>query len=243
MSKPENEWTIEGEFDSIFSVYLAKVAFEAVAKIYGPIYIQMVSKHALEFEVRMLKEKPHENVQGPDAVTKYILENLNRYSRGYCSLLYAIGKSESELQGSAGTSGSRIAAYNAVKNVLESTGLLSSYIGTTEDALEASKLFGVKVVDALAAKGLIIRKGDNVQRMHHIRVEGKNEEIVILSNCQFKDTCRAYVDEGISRLIGGLQCINLMLGTVVVGIITRKPFDYILEEFDTPDCRGRIVEV
>jgi hypothetical protein len=243
MSKSENEYTIEGEFESPVAVYLTKAAVEGTEKLYGPIYDKMASKYALEFESRMLKEKTPENIQGLEAVTNYIIANLNRYPRGYCPLVYGISKAESELQGFAGSSGSKIAAYSAVKNMLENTGLLNSLIGTTEDIFEASKAFGVKVVDELAAKGSIIIKGKQVQRMHHIRVEGKNQEIVILSNCQYKDTCRALVDEGISRIIGGLNCINLSLGRVVIEIITRKRFDYILEEFDEPDCRGRIFEV
>lgn len=243
MSKSENEYIIEGEYESPIAVYISKVAVEATEKLYGPIYNKMVSKYALEFESRMLKENPPENIQGLEEVTNYIIANLDRYSKGYCALIYGISKAESELQGFVGSSGSKIAAYNAVKKMFEKTGLLNSLIGTTEDIFEASRAFGVKVIDVLAAEGSIIMKGEQVQRMHHIRVEGKNQEIVILSNCQYKDTCRALVDEGISRIIGGLNCLNLSLGRIVLEIITRKTFDYVLDEFDEPDCKGRIFEV
>lgn len=243
MSKSENEYTIEGEFESPAAIYILKIAIEKTGKLYGPVYNKMVSKYALEFESRMLNEKPPENIQGLEEVTKYIMANLDRYPRGYCALVYGITKTESQLQGFAGSSGSKIAAYNSVKNMLESTGLLNSLIGTTEDIFEASKAYGVKVVDVLAAKGSMIIKGEHVQRMHHIRVEGENKELVILSNCQYKDTCRALVDEGISRMIGGLNCITLSLGRIVIEIITRKQFDYVLDEFDDPDCRGRIFEI
>ncbi|WXG42051.1 MAG: hypothetical protein WED07_15030 [Candidatus Freyarchaeum deiterrae] len=255
MSKPENlpksesminsknECIIEGELESLAYIYLTKGSILETAKIYGPIYTRMVSEHALEFESRMLKEEPPENVRGLEEVTNYIVANLNRYPRGHCSLVYGIGKAESKLQGYAGSSGSRRAAYGGIRNMLEAAGLLNSLIGATEDVLEANKAYDAKLKDAVAAKALSTIKAGQVQRVRYIRVEGKNEVNAVVSNCVYKETCLAFVDEGISRMVGGLQCIILMLGNAVTEIITRKHFDYALDQFDEPDCRGRIWEV
>lgn len=239
----ENECILEEELESIVLIHLAKGAIQENAKLYGPVYTHMASEYALKFESRMLKEDPPRNIQGLEDVTNYIIKNQSRYPRGHCALIYGLSRTESELQGFAGTSGSRRSAHNAMKNFLEATGLLKSLVGTTEDALEANKLFSVRSKDTPVDKRLPTRKTEQTQRIHYIRVEGKNKLIVIISNCVYKDACRAFLDEGISRMLGGLVCINLITGAAFAEIITRKTFDYVLEEFDEPDCRGRIWKV
>lgn len=242
VSDSENEVTIEGEIESTVNIYLAKGAIEENAKLYGPIYKRLASEYALDFESRMLKEKPPENIQGLEEVTKYIIENLNRYPRGHCALIYAISKTESKLQGHAGSSGSRRAAFSAMKSMLEAVGLLNSLIGTTEDIIEACRAFKAKVGDAFAAKGMQVKKAEQLQRIRYIRGKGKNEAEIIYTNCPYKDTCRALQDERVTRIVGGSVCINLILGNSITEIITKKRFDYMLEEFDKPDCKGRIFE-
>jgi hypothetical protein len=242
-SESENEVTIEGELESTVYIYLAKGAIEENAKLYGPIYKRLASEYALDFESRMLKEKLPENIQGLEAVTNYIIANLNRYPRGYCALIYAISKTESKLQGHAGSSGSRRAAFSAMKNILESVGLLNSLIGTTEDIMESAKAFKAKAENSFTTKDMQIKKSEHMQRLRYIRGKRKNEAIIVYSNCLYKDTCRALSDEGISRMLGGAVCINLILGNAITEIITKKRFDYALDEFDKPDCKGRIFEV
>ncbi|MEM3586739.1 MAG: hypothetical protein QXO71_05380 [Candidatus Jordarchaeaceae archaeon] len=239
----ENEVIIEGELESTVNIYLAKAAIEENAKLYGPLYKRLAVKHALNFESRMLNEKPPENIQELDAVVNYILANLNRYPRGHCALIYAISKTESELQGHAGTSGSRRAAFSAMKNMLESVGMLNNLIGITEDIIEACKLFKAKMSGVFEARGMQVKKTEGIQKVRYVRGGGKNEAIITYTNCPYKDTCRALLQEGVSRIVGGSVCINLILGNAITEIITRKRFDYALEEFDKPDCKGRIFEV
>lgn len=243
VSNSENECIIEGELDSVISIYLGKGAIEENAKLYGPIYTRMTSEYALQFESRMLNENSPENISGLEAVTNYIIANQNRYPRGHCAIIYGIAKAESKLQGHAGSSGSRRAAYSAIKNMLEKAGLLKDLVGTTENVMEGAKAFAAKAGGAFAAKGMSISKEGQVQRIHYIKGEGKNQAIILYSNCSYKDTCRALMKEGISRMVGGLQCENLILGNACTEIITKKHFDYTLDEFDKPDCRGRIFEV
>ncbi|WXG39806.1 MAG: hypothetical protein WED07_03105 [Candidatus Freyarchaeum deiterrae] len=229
-SNSKNEYVVECEPDSQTVLFAAKTAVEETSKLYGPIFTRMVSEYALKFEARMLKEKPPENIQGLDAVTNYITANLNRYPRGYNALIYGIARADSKLQGSTG-SGSRRAAYSGMKSVLEGSGLLNGVIGTTEDIFEAN------------CKSLEIFKAiKTAVTSRHIR--GKNNQVIVaVPNCAYKDACEALLNEGISRLVGGMECIYLILTIFGPEIITKKHLDYKLEELDKPECKGRMFEV
>ncbi|MFB0563030.1 MAG: hypothetical protein ACETWM_17665 [Candidatus Lokiarchaeia archaeon] len=221
---------MESEPDSQTIVLVGKTAVEETAKLYGPIFTRMVSVYALQFEAEKLKERPPENIRDLEAVTNYIIANLDRYPRGYNSLIYGIGKADSKLQGSTGI-GARRAAYSAIKSILESSGLLNSIIGTTEDAFEAiykAEELNKEIKTAVPARYI---RGEN------------NQVIVIVPNCSYKDACNAFVNEGISRIVGGAECIYLIVTNAEAEIITKKQLDYKIEEFGKSECRGRIFEV
>jgi hypothetical protein len=239
----ENEVTLVGELEGKLAVFLGKAAIEENAKLYGPLYKRLAAKYALDFESRMLNEKPPENIQDLEGVTNYILANLDRYPRGHCALTYAISKTESTLQGYGGTSGSRRAAASAMKKLFEAVGLLNSLIGTTEDIIEAARRFKAIASNAFANTGMQIKQSEQVQRIRYTRGKGKNEAVITYSNCPYKDTCRALLNEGVSRIVGGSVCINLILAYAITEIITKKRFDYALDEFDKPDCKGRLFEI
>nr|MDO8082112.1 hypothetical protein [Candidatus Freyarchaeota archaeon] len=230
-SSSENEFTSSGEWDNKNAVFFAKMAIEETAKLYGSIFTRMASKYALEFEVEKLKEKPPENIQGLEEVINYITANLDRYPRGHCALVYGIGKADYKLQGSS-AAGSKRAAYGASKSIIGNSGILNSVVGTTEDVFEACK----KWIAAVQSTKVMIPT-------RFIRGENNQVNIVFHACCMHKDACMALLEEGISRMIGGLECIILILINAGVEIITKKHFDYTLEEFDKPDCRGRIFEV
>jgi hypothetical protein len=225
----KNEFIIECEPDSQILVLVAKTAVEETAKLYGPIFTRMVSEYALKFEADKLKESPPENVQGLEAVTNYIIANLGKYPRGYNSLIYGVCKADSKLQGSTGA-GAKRAAYIAMKSIMESSGLLNTLIGTTEDAFEA------------------IRKAEELNKEIKSTVSGRyirgenNRIIMIVPNCLFKDACNAFVKERISRMVGGSECIFLITTNAEGEIVTKKHLDYRLEEFGEPNCKGIIFE-
>jgi hypothetical protein len=225
-----NEIIVESDADPTFAVSLIKIMAEDTAKLYGPIFTRMVSEYALQFEAEKLKEKPPQNIQGLEAVANYITRNLERYLRGYCSLLYGIGKTESILEGSSGP-GSKRSAYSITKTILQSSGMLNNLIGTTEDIFEALDKFEKAQEATKTATPLRFIKGEN------------NQVTKISNNCSFKDVCRALAKEGVSRLVGGKECVTLIAHTAAVEIITKKTFDYKLDEFDKPECKGRIFEV
>jgi hypothetical protein len=220
---------VECEPDSQTYTLVGKTAVEETAKLYGPIFTRMVSEYALQFEAEKLKEKPPENIQGLEAVTNYIITNLGRYPRGYNSLIYGIGKADSKLQGSTGV-GAKRAAYIAVKSVLESSGLLNGLVGITEDVFEAickAEELNKEIKTAVSA--------------HYIRGEN-NQVIIVVPNCAYKDACEAFVKEGISRLVGGSECIYLIVTNAEAEIVTKKRLDYKIDEFGKLECRGRIFE-
>ena len=230
LSIGKDEIIVEGEPDAQMTVFFSKSAVQEMDKVYGPIFTRMVSENALKFEAEKLNEKPPENIRGLDQVTDYILANLNRYSRGYCAIFFGIAKTEKNLQGSIGAGGRR-AAFNAMKAIIESSGLLNSVIGTTEDTLEA------------LAKYMEMANAAKLTLSMRLNREENNDVTLVVPNCPYKDACRTYPKEGISRLVGGSECTNLTCLTVVSEIITKKHMDYRLGEFDKPECKGRIFEV
>nr|MDO8080963.1 hypothetical protein [Candidatus Freyarchaeota archaeon] len=230
VSNSENEFTIEGEFDSQTGIIFTKIAAEETAKLYGPIFKRMASKYALEFEAEKLNEKPSENIQGLDEVTNYVIANLDRYPGGLCSLVYGVFKADFKLQGSTGA-GAKRAAYGAMKSIIMSSGMLNSIVGTTEDVFEACKKFTGTVKSTKVVIPMRLTRGEN------------NQVTVVYPDCLFKEACRALLNEGLSRAVGGLECVALILLNAGVEIITKKTFDYMLDEFDEPECRGRVREV
>ncbi|MEM3526310.1 MAG: hypothetical protein QXV37_02755 [Candidatus Jordarchaeaceae archaeon] len=226
----ENEFTADGEFDGRTGIVFTKIAVEAATKFYGPIFKRMVSLYASNFEARMLNESPPENIQGLEEVINYITKNLDRYPKGYCSLVYGIFKAESKLQGFSGA-GAKRAAYSSMKSILEITGMLNKFIGTTKDAFESCK------------RTSFIFDVTRIVIPIRLTKEEDNQLTLVIRNCPYKDACTSLVKEGVSRLTGGWECVSLMLLNAGLEIITKKGFDYRLDEFNTPDCRGKIWEV
>ncbi|MEM2146752.1 MAG: hypothetical protein QW279_15420 [Candidatus Jordarchaeaceae archaeon] len=196
-------------------------------KFYGPVYIKLALKYILEFEAEKLKEEPPQNLQELEDVANYIIANLDRYPNGHCSLHYGTLKADVHLQGGIGL---RKITREVMKNILEASGFLKNLIGATENAYDALKI-------------LPIREMKQVTRYQYVKVKGKNEVIGAVVDCPYKDSCRALAEEGISRTIGGLHCTLLIFGSVALEIITRKNFDFTLDEFDEPYCKGRIYEI
>ncbi|MEM2145981.1 MAG: hypothetical protein QW279_11515, partial [Candidatus Jordarchaeaceae archaeon] len=126
---------------------------------------------------------------------------------------------------------SKRASNIAMKNILQSSGMLNSIIGTVEDPLEAMwKALELEKEAKTSVPGRYIR-GNN------------NELILIFSDCPFQDACKAFIDEGITRIVGGLECVILITGAAEIEVVTGKNFDYRLEKFLEPECRGRIFEI
>ena len=230
MTGNECEIVVDSEPNAQIILASAKGAVEETSKIYGPIFSRMVWEHALEFEVETLKEKPPESIEGLDGVIDYIVANLEKYPRGYCSLIYGIGKAESKLEG-AMASGAKRAAYTAMKSLIATSGLLDNVIGSTDDLFEALKTF-VEIEKAM----------QTASPLHLVREDSERVSMAV-PECPYKDACRALASEGISRMFGGSECMMLIGLTAAAEIITEKTYDYKLDKFDNPDCTGKIYSV
>jgi hypothetical protein len=229
MGISESQLILEGEYNSAAAPHFQKLAIEGATRMYGPAYVRMVSEHGLEFEARMLNEKSPIYV-GLDETISYIMKNMNRYPRVQCPLHYGMGKAEAMLQGASGA-GAKRAAYNAMKNVLESSGILGGE--RTEDGFKACRMYSES-----------LKRIKSVVPTTYTRSKEKNTEITAVHrNCPYKDSCRARVKEGLTRMVGGRECTALLMANASIEIITKKQFDYRLEEFDKPDCVGRIFEI
>jgi hypothetical protein len=209
LSSDKNEIIVECEPDALITVFFIKSAVQEMDKFYGPIFTCMVSDFALQFEAEKLNEKQPQNIQGLEQVTNYIIANLGRYPRGYCALMYGIAKTEKNLQGSTGA-GARRAAFNAMRSIIESSGLFKGMIGTTKDLFEAIYMDEAINIEIKTAIPVLIIKGE------------KNEVTVVSNNCPYKDAYLAYMEDGILHMVAGLECINIMCHTVVSEIITKK---------------------
>ncbi|MHA1262862.1 MAG: hypothetical protein ACTSSA_12360 [Candidatus Freyarchaeota archaeon] len=62
-------------------------------------------------------------------------------------------------------------------------------------------------------------------------------------DCPFKEVCRKFLEEGVTRTIGGRECISLITLDAQAEITTKKQLDYKLDEFDKTHRKGRIYEL
>jgi len=208
------------------SLMVSKTTTEAVASMFGPVFTKNAVKYTLEFEAQKLGENPPKGIETLDGAVEYIQKNINRYPDGVCSIVYGMAKTERVLEGYS-ASGSKRMAFNAVKKVMEDSGMLSSLQGSADQIFDAIAKFHelnsfLKVIPPNR-----FERQDNGAKM-------------IVKNCTCKDACRKLAGEDFSRIIGGKECIILINHCAAAEIITGKRCDYKLEKFDQPACEGKI---
>lgn len=212
--------------DPNVSLMVSKTSTEAVAKIFGPVFIKNVIKYTLEFEAEKISENPPNDVETLDGAIEYISKNFERYPDGVCSIVYGMAKSERVLEGFS-ASGSKRMAFDSVKQVLEESGMLSSLQGTTD-----------QIFDAIA-KFHELNSSFQVIPPNRFERQG-NEAKMTVNNCTCKDACKKLAEEDFSRIVGGKECIILINHCAAAEIVTGKRCDYTLEKFDQPMCEGKI---
>ncbi|MGQ9721847.1 MAG: hypothetical protein ACUVXA_11065 [Candidatus Jordarchaeum sp.] len=206
-------------------------AVRRIESLFGPAFTKMIAKYALEFHSEKTSDPTPANINDLEEVTKYIMETKSKYPRGYNSLIFGIAMAEKKFEGASG-SGSKNIAYNVIKKMIEDSGVLEQLKGKTEDIFEALKEH-MKLLSAtkIGVPQRVVRESDSV-----ILDE-------MFENCPHKDVCRKMVEEGVTRMVGGQECVALIGNTAGVSIITGKPLDYKLDTFDQPHCVGRIFEI
>lgn len=221
-----NETEISVVPDINTSLMVSKTTTEAVARMFGPVFTKNTIKYTLEFEAEKLGENPPENIETLEGAVEYIQKNIDRYPDGVCSIVYGMAKSERMLEGYS-ASGSKRMAFNAVKKVMEESGMLSSLQGSTDQIFDAIvKFHELNSLLKVIPPNRFVRE--------------ENGAKMIVKNCTCKDACRKLAQEDFSRIVGGKECIILINHCAAAEIITGKRCDYTLEKFDQPTCEGKI---
>jgi hypothetical protein len=197
------------------------------ANFYGPVFNRLVFRYASGFESKKLGENLPEDVYSFEQVREYLIRNLDRYPHGYCALLYGLIKAEVSLQGVTGVS-TRIAAIKTAEKLrLASEGEVES-AGTITDAIKKCH------------EG--IRAGKILPDFDYELVGGEQIRCTI-HNCHFRDACRASIEENLGRAGGSPWCALLRYAVADMSLISGLQFEYELEEFGSPNCKGRIYEI
>ncbi|MHA1710795.1 MAG: hypothetical protein ACTSUS_01815, partial [Candidatus Freyarchaeota archaeon] len=144
--------------------------------------------------------------------------------------IYGMLKAERFLQGGTGA-GARSAAIDAIRNVIKKSGLLDEIVGSTKDPYEAMLKAG-EIYEKL-----------NVESPIKVRKLADGSVEVVALDCPYADACKRAVREGIRRMIGNVECIELILDWATIEIVTEEKFDYSLEHYDPPRCSGKLFRV
>ncbi|MEM2958202.1 MAG: hypothetical protein Q6366_000800 [Candidatus Freyarchaeota archaeon] len=196
-------------------------------KVYGPAYGRLAKKNTITFAAKKFGEPPVEEAQDWNwaQVKEYLQKNQSKYSHGYNALIYAMGKTESALQGATGSS-QRISTTEAAKS-LES--------GKTGEATNLQDAWR-KSVDKLVFFGLMPTKVS-------YKVEDENTVAYIVDDCPFRDCCEAFISEKIRKMDGGQICALGRMMSSDIGQKLKAGCDYYVDSFANPSCKGRIVEL
>lgn len=217
-------------FDPDVITAFISAAIKVIDSLFGPAFTRIISRYALEFESEKTGEKPPENIPNIDEVVNYITECREKYPRFYNCLIYGIAKAEKMFEGST-ASGAKNLAYNAIRKIIEDSGLLNEVKGKIPNIYEALIRY-VEIADGL--------KATSPQR-----IVKESEKVIIeeMEGCPWKDACKAMDREGITRMTGDQECVVLIANSAALSLVSGKPIDYKLEIFDKPNCKGRIFEI
>ena len=197
--------------------------------IYGTVFSKMVAKFATQFEAKKLNDPSPPAVENLRDCTDYIMGNLERYSDGFCAIVYGSCKAEKTLQGGIG-SGGRTSTRQGMSEINLKTGAASAYNKSTDTTQVC------KAQLDLASK-MHIMVGET-------QVTGdENSATVTYQNCRFTDACNAIHEEGILRVGGGLECTNARAGMSSIELATKSMHDFEVIEFKPPKCTFRIYKV
>jgi len=222
---------VKENFDPDVITMFISAAVKVIDGLFGPAFTRMISKYALDFEYKKTGEKPPENIENIDEAVKYITECKDKYPRSYNCLIYGIAKTEKMFEGST-ASGAKNLAYNAIKKIIEDSGLLNQVKG--------------KIANIYKALIRYIEIADAVKATTPQRIVKESEKVVfqeIGENCPWKDACKAMDKEGITRMMGGQECVVLIANSAALSLVSGKQIDYKLDKFDQPNCEGRIFEI
>ncbi|MHA1580012.1 MAG: hypothetical protein ACTSUQ_10350 [Candidatus Freyarchaeota archaeon] len=210
--------------DAKLAILFLKQSFEEIGKVFGPSYIRLLVEYGKNFEAENLGESPPDGIETLDDLVNYILENLDRYPRGYCAMVYGNAKADSRIEGSTGAAWKR-SAMDALRQLMQPSGLLDSALPLRE-ALQRAQEFAESIRMAAKLK---------------FTEEDADTVSLLVEECPFTDACGAFEKEGISRISRRKECPNLVCYTAAAELLTGEPCDYAIEKEDR--CRGKIFKI
>ena len=195
---------------------------EGSGKLYGPAFVRMAVRFAVEFEAGKLGEDPPD-IETLDDLKKYLLDNFERYPFCYCPAIYGLVKAESTFQGAPGSDTRRTAVEFAKK-----------MDGQPKERGESSLTTAIENFMQMTLK-MNVTVPSTVEG-----VDANGAAIVSIERCPYKDVCFKFEEEGITKMIGGKPCVVLRVLISAVSLMLNEECEYHLDEFNTPRCRGRV---
>jgi hypothetical protein len=194
-------------------------------KTYGPIYRDLLIKHALRFVAQKYGETPKEAIKTLDQLIGYLVSISDKHPGAANAAIYGGLKAESDLEGKSGA-GIRVGLIGFSGNVKKKP-------SAKERNVDIDQLLET-IQKTLIQLGLA----------HYELGYRKNEDEsvdLIWPNCYLKDGCRLSHDEGATRrIIGGSQCVSCSGMCQLLKLLSSFQWDYELLEFDKPQCIARI---
>jgi len=217
------------ELNPAFMLFSVKFTADKIVEIFGPVYKRFIVKYALNFESEMLDEEPPDGIEDLEQLNNYLLSKLEKYPKSYCAIVYGMSKADQLLQGGSGTA--RTASFVILRRILEDSGVLNQFIGSTDDLYEAL----VKTEELFVSMNAGLPGGVKFQKM----IDGKVR--LTIRDCPFVDACEKMRFEGLWRPDGTPECYALTRSVVIAEIVTGKKFDYRVEDINPPEnCSGYV---
>jgi hypothetical protein len=200
------------------------LGFREQEKLFGPVFVTRLIKHALRFMAQRIGEEPPEDIKTFDQLAEYLLSKTDKYPLPNCAGYYGQIKTENELQGLTGAT-YRVGEMGFHKKyVKRPNGEVKTF--DLDDTM--SKLYQFAIVMKLCPKELGYKTNE----------DGSLD--AIFPNCFYKDVCRQASKENIlTRVDGRMQCAMGATLCQYFKLVTGSEWDYDRLEFDKPHCITR----
>jgi hypothetical protein len=197
------------------------LGFREQEKVYGPVFIKLLIKYALEFIAQRIKEEPPKYITTLEQLAEYLLSKTDKYALPNCAGYYGQIKAENELQGRTGAL-YRVGDMGFHRTYVKSLNGEKKNINL-EDIISKFYKFAIELKLCPKESGYRTNEDWSLD--------------FIFPNCYYKDVCRQAFEENIMlRLDGRLQCAMGSTLCQYLKLVTGYEWDYNCIEFDKPHC-------
>jgi hypothetical protein len=197
------------------------LGFREQEKLFGPVFVIRLIKHALQFIAQRIGEEPTPDIKTLEQMAEYLLSKTDKYPLPNCAAYYAEIKTENELQGQTGATyrvgdmgfhRKYVKRPNGEKRTVNLDDIMMNLYQFAIDMKLCPKEFGYKTNE-----------------------DGSLD--AIFPNCYYKDVCRQAFEENIlTRADGRMQCAMGSTLCQYFKLVTGYEWDYDCLEFDKPHC-------